>query len=263
MLKRYIKMSFLISFLSFVLIACEKDDNGSADRTNGRTNAMFNPDITYGTMIDQAGNIYKVVTIGTQTWMAENLRTTKYNDGTSIPNVTDDDEWSKLTMTTEVDWSHISAISAYCNYNNTVDVDTIATFGRLYNYYAVSTHKLCPTGWHVSTEDDWTILIDYLGGESVAGGKLKEAGTMHWVSPNTGATNETGFTALPGSWRSSNGSFSPFGDIGISGFWWPSPGINPGYVKCYIMAFDNSGLYSGWNGLDRENGFSVRCVKDY
>lgn len=247
----------LISCMTFLCMSsCQKDDNDSANQTNGKTDAAFNPDIAYGTVTDQEGNIYNTVTIGTKIWMAENLRSTKYNDGTPIPYLTSSDEWSNLIGD---DWSERTA---YCNYKNTVNTDTIATFGRLYNYYTVYTGKLAPLGWHVATEDDWAMLIDNLGDESIAGGKLKETGTKHWISPNTGATNETGFTALPGSWRSSDGSFSPWGEIGINGLWWESPGSNPGYLSCFIMSYNNSSIGLWSVGVSREMGLSVRCVKD-
>jgi uncharacterized protein (TIGR02145 family) len=139
------------------------------------------------TVKDFEGNVYKTITIGTQTWMADNLRTTKYRNGDAIPEVTDSSAWINLIT------------GAYCNYNNTRNNDTIVSYGRFYNLYAVTDNRnICPTGWHVSTDAEWTTLTDYLGGASVAGDKLKEKGTTHWESPNAGATNEIGFTALPG-----------------------------------------------------------------
>ena len=161
---------------------------------------------------DYDGNHYSSVLIGSQIWMAENLKTIKYNDGTAIPLVTDATEWSNLTT------------HGYCWYNN--DEATYGdTYGALYNWYTVETGNLCPTGWHVPTDAEWTELIDYLGGESVAGGKLKETGTTHWNSPNPGATNETGFTTLPGGYRADfNGSS---GDIGNGGYWC---GLLPGSI---------------------------------
>jgi len=143
-----------------------------------------------GAITDIDGNVYHAVTIGTQTWMVENLKVTKLNDGTSIPNVTALTAWNNLTT------------PGYCWYNN--DIANKKLYGALYNWYNVSTGKLCPTGWHVPSVTEWTTLINYLGGESVAGGKLKETGTTHWVTPNTGATNTSGFTALPAGIRYSN-----------------------------------------------------------
>jgi len=200
--------------------------------------------ITYGTMTDIDGNTYKTVTIGTQTWMAENLKVTKYNDGTSIPNVTDGAAWSKLTT------------GAYCNYNN--DPSKVATYGRLYNWHAVNTGKLCPTGWHVATDAEWTTLIDSLGGRNIAGGKLKETGTTHWYSPNTGATNETGFTALPGGYCTSSGAFT---DIGKSGGWWSTADSGNNGSGYLYVGYNSSLVYGVVNYFTRE-GFSVRCVKD-
>ncbi|HOG37272.1 MAG TPA: FISUMP domain-containing protein, partial [Paludibacteraceae bacterium] len=204
---------------------------------------VFNPNITSGSMTDIDGNTYKTVTIGTQTWMAENLKVTKYNNGTNIPNVTDATAWSSLTT------------GAYCNYNN--DRSNVATYGRLYNWYAVNTGKLAPTGWHVPTDAEWATLTTYLGGGSVAGGKLKETGTTHWASPNTGATNETGFTALPGGNRDYHGAF--YG-IGYYGSWW-SASERGTYTAWYrnMLYFDSN---VGRSNYDKEVGFSVRCVRD-
>lgn len=191
---------------------------------------------------------YKTVTIGTQTWMAENLRTTMYNDGTAIPEVTDNDGWVALTT------------DAYCNLNNTTNVDTIATYGRLYNWYAVNTGKLCPTGWHVPTNSEWELLTNYLGDTSVAGGRLKETGTIHWNSPNTGATNETGFTALPVSTRGDNGLFYNFREGG--GWWSATPyqeGATSGATLYFVIYNDNNvtkDYFYSWVGI------SVRCVKN-
>jgi hypothetical protein len=155
----------LIIMVVFLVFAssCEKDnDNGPSTNNpfNGKTTAVFNPNVTYGTMTDLDGNEYKTVTIGTQTWMAENLRTTKYNDGSNIPNVTNNNSWFILRT------------GAYSNYKNTTNADTIATFGRLYNWYTVNTGKLAPQGWHVPTNSEWIILTTYLGGIDVSMSKL-------------------------------------------------------------------------------------------
>jgi uncharacterized protein (TIGR02145 family) len=203
------------------------------------------------TVTDIDGNIYHTVAIGSQTWMVENLKTTKYNDGTSIPNVTDSTAWKALST------------PGVCTYNNTSNADTINTYGRLYNWYTVNTGKLCPAGWHVPTDAEWTTLTDYLGGESVAGGKLKEIGTTHWQSPNTGATNETGFTALPGGYRFDfNVSFDR---IGIYGYWWSSTEVVPNadiVVSAWyrFMYYYISNVFRGNYG--KSNGSSVRCLRD-
>jgi uncharacterized protein (TIGR02145 family) len=226
-------------------ISCKKESNTPSNPLNSKTTAVFNPDLVYGTLTDIDGNEYKTIKIGDQTWMAENLRTTKYNDGTSIPNVTVGSEWVDLTT------------GAYCNYNNTNSIDTIANYGRLYNWYAVNTGKLAPKGWHVSTDAEWSTLTDYFGGGSVAGGKLKETGTSHWVSPNTGATNESGFTALPGGIRFVDGTF--FG-ICRYGYWWNSMACNTyeAYYQSMHLESDDLIRLSYFKDL----GYSVRCVKD-
>ena len=196
------------------------------------------------TVSDIEGNIYNIVTIGTQTWMTENLKTTKYNDGTSIPSVTGTTEWSNLTT------------PGYCWYNN--DAATYKDiYGALYSWYTVNTGKLCPTGWHVPSKDEWTTLATYLGGEGVAGGKLKETGTSHWLSPNTGANNTSGFTALPGGYRYTAGEFD---FVGIDGFWWSANESNTGWA--YSRELDND--YPDFFEFNdpKKAGFSVRCLKD-
>ena len=160
---------------------------------------------------DGDGNNYPIVTIGTQTWMTENLKTTKYNDGTDIPLVIVDTAWNSLST------------PAYCWYNN--DFINKVNYGALYNWYTVSTSKLCPKGWHVLSDAEWTVLTTYLGDN--AGGKLKEAGFTHWSSPNTVATNESGFTALPGGFRWSSGYFY---FVGYNGLWWSSSEYHTNYA---------------------------------
>jgi uncharacterized protein (TIGR02145 family) len=154
-------------------------------------------------------------------------------------------------------WSYITT-GAYCNYNNTTNSDTINTYGRLYNWYAVNdSSDIAPQGWHVASDSEWISMTSYLGGVNIAGGKLKEKCKTHWNSPNTGATNETGFTALPGGYRVGGGAFV---DIGNYGGWWSSTEVSlstawyGGIVYCY------TGVYS--YGYDKYGGFSVRCVKD-
>jgi uncharacterized protein (TIGR02145 family) len=195
------------------------------------------------TITDADGNVYNTVTFGTQVWMAENLKTRKYRDGTSIPNVTGNTEWSNLNG------------GAYSDYNNTLSNSVI--YGRLYNWYTViDGHYLCPAGWHVPTHTEWGTLTDYLGGESVAGGKLKETGFTHWYSPNTGATNEAGFTALPGGYRYTDGLFY---DIGYYGYWWTSS-YNDVYERyMHYMSYDNSSVVGSHYFL--LNGLSIRCLQ--
>jgi len=207
---------------------------------------IFNPSTTYGNMTDQDGNTYRTVIIGTQTWMAENLRTTRFNDGTSIPLVTDNKEWGYLST------------PGYCWCNN--DPATFKNiYGALYNWFSVNTGKLAPTGWHVPTDEEWTILTNFLGGEAIAGGKMKEQGTSHWWSPNTGATNVSGFTTLPCGYRSHfNGDF-PY--LSTNTYFWSSTQVNE-TDACYRI------LFIGVENISRRfldckaDGFSVRCLKD-
>jgi uncharacterized protein (TIGR02145 family) len=197
---------------------------------------------------DAENNTYKTVTIGTQTWMAENLKVTKYNDGTAIPNITGNTQWSQLST------------GAWSYYNN--DVTNNAKYGKLYNWYAVSktsngNKNVCPTGWHVPTDAEWTVLTHYLGGVSVAGGKMKEAGTTSWNSPNTGATNTSLFSALPGGYRGYNGYYD---FIGLSGYWWSSSEAST--YDAWVRGLDGNDGNAGRSDSYKGDGFSVRCLRD-
>jgi len=196
------------------------------------------------TVSDVDGNTYKTVKIGNQVWIAENLKTTKYNDGTPIPLVTDLDSWKALTT------------PAYCWFDNKKE-DFAAIYGALYNWRAVNTGKLCPTGWHVPSNPEWVTLTKGLGGRNVAGGKLKEAGNVHWKSPNIGADNETGFTALPGGRRNSGGVFSGNGEMG---YWWSATEINVNHAAYRGMGYLEMSV-DIYNYI-KICGFSVRCLKD-
>ncbi|MCX6304190.1 MAG: fibrobacter succinogenes major paralogous domain-containing protein [Bacteroidetes bacterium] len=206
---------------------------------------IFNPKLTYGTMTDIEGNVYKTINIGTQTWMAENMRTTKYRNGDLIPNVTDDTAW------------HYLSTGAYCNLQNFTGFETL--YGRLYNWYAVNdSRNIAPSGWHVPSSAEWTILRNYLGGEYVAGGKLKETGTTHWKSPNNDATNQSGFTGLPGESRFYEGYF---GWIDFSGgYWWSSSEYDSEHG--YNMYFGSGTAWMAISDGHKKYGFSVRCLKD-
>jgi trimeric autotransporter adhesin len=198
---------------------------------------------------DNDGNVYNNVTIGTQVWMAENLKTTKYNDGTAIPNIIDNISWANATT------------GAYSDYSNTPANST--THGRLYNWYAVDAtsnggKNVCPTSWHVSTDAEWTTLTTYLGGAAVAGVKLKETGTTHWLSFYTVATNETGFTALPGGNRDVNGAYHNIGD---DVYWWSSTESSTPNAWFWHMTGYSDNVERSYN--DKRTGFSVRCVRDF
>jgi uncharacterized protein (TIGR02145 family) len=199
-----------------------------------------------GTVADIEGNIYKTISIGTQIWMAENLKTTKYKDGSTIPLITDPVTWSNLTT------------PAYCWYDNE-EATYKNLYGALYNWYIVNTGKLCPIGWHVPSEDEWIIIDSYLGGEEVSGIKLKEAGFEHWklIQGSRIATNESGFTSLPSGWRTDWGEFY---DIGEGNFLWSSTpcGLTGASYRHHSVEMD--GITSGCTTKLR--GGSVRCVKD-
>lgn len=203
--------------------------------------------MTLSSVLDYDGNSYTVIPIGTQSWLKENLKTGRLNDGSPIPLVTDGSTWSVYTT------------PAYCHYNT--DVVTFNTYGALYNWYAVNSGKLCPTGWHVPTYTDWLALIAFLGNTSDAGGKLKEAGTSHWTSPNTGATNEFGFTALPGGCDYTGSTWNFFG-VGSAAFWWSStPTSDPKFIYCPTLDFSTANLL--WAAyMSKSEGLSVRCIKD-
>ncbi len=193
---------------------------------------------------DPDGNVYPLVSIGNQCWMAENLNTTKYNDGVVIPNITDGTQWSSLTTGA---WSH------YENDDSYEDV-----YGKLYNWHAVSTGKLCPSGWHVPTDADWKKLTDHLGEFYVAGGKMKSTGTIYWESPNTDATNASGFTGLPGGERSDVAGI--FGNLGKFGYWWSSTEIYSTSASMMRLVYTNGGAITG--SQEKTFGLSCRCVKD-
>jgi uncharacterized protein (TIGR02145 family) len=206
--------------------------------------------IVTGPVTDIDGNVYQTVTIGNQSWMLTNLKTTKYRDGSSITTGLNEDQWAAATS------------GAYAIYGNNQSSDDV--YGKLYNWYAATDERnVCPTGFHLPTIEDWTILAEYLGGFSVAGAKMKEAGLTHWLTPNNGATNSSGFTALPSGWRQPNTNF------GATGF------VGQRQVGAYWLDFeynDGDGAFSNLSYLDvnlgaissskKVTGFSIRCLRD-
>jgi len=199
------------------------------------------------TVTDIDGNVYNTVTIGTQVWMAENLRVTHYGNGDPIPNIKDDSVWNSLC-----DPYYLTGTGARCYWNDD-SVSYASDYGALYNYYTIAdSRKIAPVGWHVPSLYDWVILRDYLGPDS-AGGKLKEAGTTHWQSPNTDATNETGFTALPGS----------FNGIGQKCTLWSTTIANSHWLWMWSPNMEyNSGLLILNTVLGQCNGNYIRLVND-
>ena len=206
---------------------------------------------------DYDGNLYGTVKIGDQIWMTENLKVTHYPNGDPIPFITNNTNWGNLSDNNTDD--------AYCFYNNDVNSD----YGALYTYAAaigdnwerdnVDNQGVCPDGWHLPTDAEWQELIDTLGGNSVAAGKLKETGTSHWTDPNIGASNESGFTALPGGWRDEyQGTSNNAGDLGI---WWSAMGAGFNTVA-YYRRLDYYSTTVVRNYGVKSYGFSVRCLKD-
>ncbi len=208
------------------------------------------PTSGYGpTISDVDGNNYKTVYIGTQQWMAENLKVSKYSDGTTIPNITDNSQWENNTT------------GAWAYYNN--DAANNAKYGKLYNWYALSpttngNKNVCPSGWHVPTDAEWFVLTEYLGGVPVAGGKMKEVGTTSWGSENTKSTNSSLFTGLPGGYLEYYGGYCK--EIGNYGFWWSSLENSAFYVWVRSLGYSEGTAYR--NSMSKSSGYSVRCLRD-
>ena len=194
---------------------------------------------------DVDGNDYRIIIIGDQCWMAENLKVTHFRNGEPIPNITDNYEWENTL-------SH-----AYCAYNN--NEDNSETYGRLYNFSAVVDGRiLSPDGWHIPSDAEWQVLIDYLGGSNVAGGKMKVVGTTFWESPNAGATNESGFSALGGGYRYFfDASFFYKGKN--ENFWSSTP--LDGFVSAYTRDLHFNSAEISRSDYELYGGFSVRCVR--
>jgi uncharacterized protein (TIGR02145 family) len=211
---------------------------------------MFTTQVDYtgqtGTVTDVDGNTYPTIGIGNQIWMASNLKTTKYRSGVLIGTTNPATQDISAESTPKYQWAYGG------NENNA------AVYGRLYSWYAVTdTRNVCPVGWHIPTDAEWTTLTNFLGGESSAGNKLKEAGTSHWTIPNTSATNSSGFTALPGGNRDGTGTFS---FNGANGGWWSSTENNTTFSWFRFLFYDSGLVSRGY--FNKSFGFSVRCIKD-
>jgi len=217
----------IAAFLIFTNSCKEDDDNNNPNQS--------------GTVTDIEGNVYNTVTIGKQIWMAENLKTTRFRDGTSIPLVTDNNDWGNLST------------PGYCWYDN--DINNKNKYGALYNFNTINTGKIAPIGWHVPTLEEYNTLSDYLGGESLAGDKMKS--TSGWNSPNTVPNNNSSFSGFPGGARFGSQMFSGRGAIGC---WWTSTQYQP--TSAYLMILEYNKSESKIGALVKVNGFSVRCIKD-
>jgi uncharacterized protein (TIGR02145 family) len=216
----------------------------------------LNPNLNYGTVTDYDGNTYATIVIGTQEWMAENLRTTSYSNGDPIPNVTNSILWSDLS----------SGAWRYYNENSNNNIP----YGKLYNWFVtVDTRNVCPSGWHVPSDEEWSTLINHLdpnanGGMNTnnVGVKLKSTGTQYWLAPNSGVTNSSGFSALPGGYLGAGtGLPNVFYEIRESGYWWTSTGIWQDDSALYRdLNYYVNGIYRNYQ--NKIFGFSIRCVKD-
>jgi uncharacterized protein (TIGR02145 family) len=218
---------FGMMLLSLTL-SCKKDDNLSVVKKEVK---------------DYDGNVYDTVAIGTQVWLVKNLKTTHYNNG-------------NLIGTTTVDIHNETEPRYQWGYND--NEQNVDIYGRLYTWYVVSDPRgICPVGWHVSNDGDWLILETFLGGSLIAGGKLKETGTVHWNSPNTGASNSSGFTGLPGGYRTYTNIYV---ELGNSAFFWTSTESNLVTAWTYFIRKATPDVQI--DNLDKMYGFSVRCIKD-
>lgn len=244
-LVQFFSLTIMLFCIALVFSGCKKDNPQPPHPYNGKSSAVFNAGKTYGTIIDVEGNEYKTITIGNLVWMAENLRTTKYRNGDPIIN-----EPSTA-------WANYST-GAYSDFEGNTDAAFIASHGRLYNHFAVKDARgIAPAGWRVPTESDWKQLMSNLGGSGVAGAKLKETGILHWDSPNTNASNSSGFTALASGERTSGGTFNM---LKRQTTWWAStndPSLSTHAVAFYIN-YNNDNFYQ--LSYDKNYGYSIRCV---
>jgi uncharacterized protein (TIGR02145 family) len=215
-MKKFIQRILVLVSITSLIMACSKDESPETITINS-------------------------VKIGEQIWMTENLDVDHYRNGDVIPEVKDPTEWLNLTT------------GAWCYYENQLTNGLV--YGKLYNWYAViDARGLAPTGWHVASKEEWNNLINFLGGESEAAGKMKEAGTFHWTN-NPDADNSSGFTALPGGYRHGTGNFNV---LGQRAFWWSSTQANEFYSNRILM--DGNGLNIYHDG--KAGGMSVRCISD-
>ena len=241
-MKRTKLFLLLIVFFSAVtLAACGGGDGGGGDG-GGPSGGGGGTTVT-----DIDGNVYNTVTIGTKVWLKENLKVTKYRNGESIG----------TTTPATLDISSETAPKYQWAYGGEEDI--AAVYGRLYTWYAATDSRgICPTGWHLPTDAEWTMLTDYLGGAAVAGGKMKEAGEAHWITPNTGADNSSGFTALPGGYRYFDGTFD-YG--GYGGYWW-SATTELSATNAWIRFLSYSSTSAHRPNGNKNYGNSMRCVRD-
>ena len=238
-------LNLVLILTASCLVGCKKESVAPTDNGNNNSGTQTTIAKSGLGLVDIDGNKYKSVIIGSQEWMAENLRVSKYNDGSIIPKVTSYDEWPNLVT------------GAYVNYLDdiTYDVD----YGKLYNGYAVTTNKVCPTGWHVPTVADWKLLEDKVGGTDIAANKLKESGLKHWEGTTASVTNEALFNVLPG-----GGPYeSSYAYLGNEAKFWTSSVDSQSIINnLYYKTFSKTSSYVGTDDYNKLAGYSIRCVKN-
>jgi uncharacterized protein (TIGR02145 family) len=221
---------------------CHYDANTGTSKTISVSPNALAGHLAHGDFQGNCSIIF--TTICEQVWMTKNLDVSTYRNGDPIPQVTDPSLWAGLTTGA---WSYYE--------NNTANG---TTYGKLYNWYAINDPRgLAPEGWHVPSDAEWTALMNCLGGESVAGGKMKETGTAHWLSPNTGADNSSGFTALPGGVRDNAGAFL---DLAFRGYWWSATEYTTSIAGAWFLGYNTASL--GRVNANKTDGISVRLVRD-
>jgi uncharacterized protein (TIGR02145 family) len=236
----------IIVFILFLVVSCQEEElpqsatNSNNNGGNNNSSGLFEQG---NGVTDIDGNSYPTIIINGQEWMQKNLAVTKYRNGDTIPTGLSDATWQSTTN------------GAFAIYNNDAANNTL--YGNLYNWYAVNDSRgLCPTGWHVPSDAEWTTLETNLGGDNVAGGKMKS--TTGWNSPNTGATNQSGFSGLPGGIREEIGNYYGIGNYGL---WWSSTQFDFNYASGRGLSFLSTNLGRGTDD-DKHFGLSVRCVLD-
>lgn len=221
---------YSITIIGMILIifgGCKKDDEKKPPET----------------VTDIDGNVYHTITIGNQVWLLENLKVTRYRNGDLILNVTDSTQWDTLST------------GAYCFYNN-IEANA-STYGHLYNFYTISDSRgLAPQGWHIPSDAEWSTLINYLGGEDVAGGSMKTTGTSYWKTPNTGATNSSGLNVLPGGCRKD----STYDYLGSHAIFWTSTSSSTSGAYYLSLSYGGENVYRA--AFLMTYGLSIRCVMD-
>jgi uncharacterized protein (TIGR02145 family) len=236
----------LLSDTTYYVRAWATNSEGTA---YGNVQSFRTAKVVQWVVTDIDGNNYTAFKMGDQTWLTENLKVTRYRNGDEITNVTTDNQWKNMTT------------GAYCSFENLLS--NFTTYGALYNWHALNDPRgLCPEGYHVPDDSEWAILAEHLGGDSVAGGKMKSTGTIEggtglWYQPNTGATNTSSFNGLPGGYRINYGTFYSLGNVG---YFWSASDTASANAWNYVLDANNKKLGRIFNF--KTNGFSVRCCKD-